>query len=659
METDLTIQLRVLTAGMEKLTQAQSQVSGLDSALSKASSGGFQKFAKTLESTGSRINVLGQRIMFMAGLPLLAFGNNAVNTAVEVERSFVRLQKVFSGTAEEFGKIRGVATKLSSEFGKPVEDVTQIITEFNKAGVNSIDDLETLGKVVAQTAILFDTDLTKATEGTKAVMFGFNLTAADTVKALAAINIIGDKTTASEQGVLDVFNRAAGTARQLGFSYRELAASEAVFEKNAIPAGRAGNAMKSILTSLIKQSDKAKGQFLAFGVDMDGLAWRTSNAGSKLDVLAKTLLKVKESGNKAKLTDLNEAFASLVGKFQINNLNVLLEDLGANLDNNADSISQFGQAMAVSADETENLRFQNQQLEKVMASSPQKLDILNQMYRNQMVILGNELLPIKMKLLEVMTKLIEKYNQLTPAQKDWIVKIGIAVVILGPFLAALGLVVSTLGFLLSGLGYVARFLIGSFSVAMRGATLLANLFKLALASLPLTLVITIGVGSIIAAVKEALKLKAAMDSLKGANENAAKSIDNLIKAAQKLDKNDPKRKKMLESAAASANQVVGVQQQLINDLSWKSLLGFASGGIIPGNYSQSTPVIAHGSEMVLNPSQQANLFKMISGRGQGSQSGAQVNINVGTMIATRGEQRNFARMVEELMNENDKRLSPA
>jgi|GEM_PF-3310381 len=41
---------------------------------------------------------------------------------------------------------------------------------------------------------------------------------------------------------------------------------------------------------------------------------------------------------------------------------------------------------------------------------------------------------------------------------------------------------------------------------------------------------------------------------------------------------------------------------------------FASGGVVPGRFSQPVPVMAHGSEMVLNPGQQANLFKMLNGQ---------------------------------------------
>ncbi len=39
---------------------------------------------------------------------------------------------------------------------------------------------------------------------------------------------------------------------------------------------------------------------------------------------------------------------------------------------------------------------------------------------------------------------------------------------------------------------------------------------------------------------------------------------------------------------------------------------FADGGIVPGTYNQAMPIVAHGSEMVLNPLQQKNLWNLIA-----------------------------------------------
>ena len=47
---------------------------------------------------------------------------------------------------------------------------------------------------------------------------------------------------------------------------------------------------------------------------------------------------------------------------------------------------------------------------------------------------------------------------------------------------------------------------------------------------------------------------------------------------------------------------------------------FADGGIVPGQYNQAMPIVAHGSEMVLNPLQQKNLWNLIA-NGNGAQNG--------------------------------------
>lgn len=55
---------------------------------------------------------------------------------------------------------------------------------------------------------------------------------------------------------------------------------------------------------------------------------------------------------------------------------------------------------------------------------------------------------------------------------------------------------------------------------------------------------------------------------------------------------------------------------------------FADGGIIPGSYNQPMPIMAHGSEMVLNPLQQKNLWNMIAAN-TGGQENTQNKANGG------------------------------
>ena len=75
---------------------------------------------------------------------------------------------------------------------------------------------------------------------------------------------------------------------------------------------------------------------------------------------------------------------------------------------------------------------------------------------------------------------------------------------------------------------------------------------------------------------------------------------------------------------------------------------FASGGIVPGNFSQPVPIVAHGSEMILNPFQQAKLWDVITG-----------NANMGGSQQTQTVQNAGAPVIINQISPSFQSLDPA
>jgi len=804
MENDLTIQLKVLSSGVDKIDRAKKAVRNLGGSMKQANTN-INNFGKTLESTGSRLHVLGQRMTWMVTMPLLLFANRSIKTALEVEKAWLRMKKVFDGTEQELGELEKTAWSVAKTYGVTFEEATEAMTEFSKAGIKSKKDLEALTHLTAKTAIVFDTDMTGALLGVKSIMFGFGLTVAQTAQELDAINIIADKTTASEAGVLSMLQRVAGTARAAGFSIREVAAAQAVFEASAIPAGRAGNAMKSILVSLTKQSNTAKDQFAKLGVSMTSLEWQTSSGSEKLKILAKKMVELKKVGDKkvlkkfneelgemsetlegygfkdegptdklkllkaamieaekssdgikldeinnalntlnvkgdnssekienldriildleksgrtVELHTLNEALATLVGKFQINNLNILLQDLSKEFDGNAATSSIFAEALNLSNDELENAEWNVQQINKVLDSNVVKVAGLEQAYREQATVLGNELLPYKIKLMNFLIGLLEKFNNLDPATREWILKLAGVVAVLGPLLSMVGLSTTGLGFLLSAtskvtggigtlmlkltplgktLGTTAKIAGTSSSTGLAGSlgTSLLGSLTLVTAYLVTKAIITFGDFQ-----EELKKLKVVTKENTDRNNRMKESIEKIPDGPykEKLEGMRAKAEALNNETAFLIERYKGWPGVSNAFYDWvdetESLFGrvadaaykawenikktmgegaksskknweeskHASGGVIyaaQGFFSKgkdTVPAMLTPGEMVLNQSQQANLFDMISGKtSMAGAGGPVVNINVGTMVASRGEQRNFARKIKELLTEDENR----
>jgi hypothetical protein len=132
MDYELQIRMTALNQASAKVDAVSKSVGNLGNTAKTSASGGLSNFGKTLESVGSRINVLGQRMTWMISVPLLAFGNKTIETALDMEKSWVRFRKVFSGTEEDFNRLKKSSEDLAVKFGRPIEEINSILAEFNK-----------------------------------------------------------------------------------------------------------------------------------------------------------------------------------------------------------------------------------------------------------------------------------------------------------------------------------------------------------------------------------------------------------------------------------------------------------------------------------------------------------------------------------------------
>ena len=650
----------------------------------------FENAGKKMESLGSRINVLGQRLTLSATVPLLFFGRNAIQTALDVESAWTRFRKVFSGTEEDVANLVKTGKTLSEKFGTKVEDVAGVMGEFNKAGVQSTDAIKKLTESAMETSILFDTDLKGAFDGVKSIMFGFGLSTKKTAEALAAINTVADTTTTSEKDILDVLERSGAAFEQYNVSITDAAALTSLLAQSNIKGAIAGNSFKTILAKIGDTTPKAAKELRQFGIDTHSVEFKTMSFTDKLKLFGKKQEEIFATKNKKKIADWNTALKDTVGIRQANRFSILVN-----------KIDQFDGVVKNASDPIKNLKRWNTQLSKVLESQPNKVEILNQKYRNQKVILGKELIPLKIKLLETLTKLIEWYNRLSPKTKDMIVKFGLIAIVMGPVLAYFGILVTTVGFLSQAIKMLTIKalvpLLTKFGLISESAGALATGLSvgllLAIAAVTTYIVKKAydafeGLQQDIEDVKNSVKnAKERLEefqktvgnlSTEKANENLQKAIDKGNELADTADKITDRYKglpgvfhavwdqskdwidkllKKMDKIISKSSEAKGKSHNfggVVEKFNSGGIVYAANGYLARGR--DTVPAMLSPGEMVLNKTQQSNLFNLLSGRLQPrTAEGVVVNINVGTMVATPGEQREFARKIEELISENNNR----
>jgi len=108
-----------------------------------------------------------------------------------------------------------------------------------------------------------------------------------------------------------------------------------------------------------------------------------------------------------------------------------------------------------------------------------------------------------------------------------------------------------------------------------------------------------------------------MKSFKAETGEAGKEINKIVTSLNSILGNKTSFLEVLTKTENTSSQskggIRGALSALLKLGNHEDIL-FDAGGIVPGSFSQSVPVIAHGSEMILNPKQQANLFRQINGQ---------------------------------------------
>lgn len=670
----------------------------------------FASIGADIEKMGRNMQWAGQRITFGLSLPIAYFGKTAYDAFLQADKAVVQLRKVWDGVDSDIDqKLVPAAKRMSVTYGKSFNDIIDVMKEFVKAGLDDIETVEKLTEVTNKISLLFDTELQQTMEATRAVMLGYQLSTEDTVKAMEAINIIADKTASDEAGILEFIKLLGGIGRATGLEIRDLAGYAAAFSANAIPAAEGANAIKFVLQRIQSPTEKATELLEAFNIQTNAVEFRTKRGSEQIEIFAKKFIEVRKQGKKAEdqfrsiiEADFMRALGETAGKRQANRFLVLLEDIGRQFDDNADTVSQYALALEVSGDETKNTIYATEEMSRITESSSFKWAQFTEKLNLAKIEIGAKLIPVMERLIDIVIKATDWFLNLSPATQNFLIIMGTALVVLGPFLTTTGAILQVFGGLFTKIGAVTGAIAGGGGLNGAISALTGGLVGL------LGLVIA---GTILDAVliwkavekwkefnSEISSLKNSTNSLKTSNERLKEKMDKITDPEQR-----ERVRKIVEDNEAWADAVdetikyydgVWGKVRVIADelrgidryaLNYRIRIDKSSGGggggswhygglvadfmhsggiphaqtgmIIPGSspLRDRVPIMAEQGEGIMSKKAIENLLKngVISGGG----TTYNITFEVGNMIATPGEQREFARKIRRLLEEDNSRMN--
>ncbi|OOY21027.1 phage tail tape measure protein [Thioclava sp. DLFJ5-1] len=223
-----------------------------------------------------------------------------VQAAREFESSMADVKKVVNfKTPEDYDKFKKGLMDLSKQVPISVNGLAEIAAAAGQAGIAG-DDLTKFTEAAAKIGVAFDISADQAGDGMAKLMTGMGMSIDQVVSLSDAMNHLSNAQASSAADILDVMKRVGATAKQYGYSAKDVAALSSAMIASGAPAEVAATSFRNMGRALTKGESATKRQRTAFkdlGLDASKTAKRMQEdaVGTTVDVLERISKLPKET----------------------------------------------------------------------------------------------------------------------------------------------------------------------------------------------------------------------------------------------------------------------------------------------------------------------------------------------------------------------------
>ncbi|EGP9802535.1 phage tail tape measure protein [Listeria monocytogenes] len=431
---------------IDKINKKNVNVKGLDSSIVKV-----EKFGNMLEKSGQKLTKAGTAMTVGFTAPIVAGMVKSTKAYLDFDNEVTEVNSLLreSGeSAKEFGdrytQVFDYAQKASVKYGVASEQTMLGMKEMVKKGYDINQTMASMPAIFNAARASGD-DFETVMSVTTSTLEQFGMISKDTNKQMEYTNkvadvltYVADKTAAGFSDMGTAMNYVGPISHSLGYSLTDTAAAVGLLSNRGIEGQKAGTGLRGMLTSLLKPSKSAAEAMSAVGLTIE------DNNGN-MKTLPTLLDDINEKTKKMTKTQKNSFLTMVFGREPLSAVNTLLEAGGDSLrkySKGADEANGYTKEVA------DNMRKAGKfGVDQFKAS----LEVLEQN-------VGQKLMPALTPIIEWANKMIDKFNDLSGAQQQSIIKWAGILAATGPVLMIGGKLVSMTGGLIKGFAGLGKIL---------------------------------------------------------------------------------------------------------------------------------------------------------------------------------------------------------
>lgn len=430
-------------------------LAGLRSAQSEADTASKNittKIGNNLSSAGKSLTSAGSTLTKSVTVPIVGAGTAVVKLSSDFESAMSKVSAISGATGSDLDALNQKAQEMGAKTKFSATESAEAFTYMAMAGWKTEDMLQGIDGIMALAAA-DGLDLATTSDIVTDALTAFGLSASDSghfadVLAKAASNANTNVTLLGES-----FKYAAPVAGALGYSAEDTAIALGLMANAGIKGSQGGTALRSSLSRLIKPTDDAAALMEKYGLSMTNADGSMKSLGQVMDMLRNNMGDLTEA-------EQAQAAATLFGQEAMSGMLSIINASDKDYEKLTSAIYDADGAAQEMAD-------------TMLDNLGGQLTLLKSALEGLAIQFGEILLPYIKQFVIWLQNLTQKLQNLTPEQKEQIVKWAAVAASIGPVLLVVGKLVTGIGGLITTLGKIP----GAVSSISGGMTKLVTGFK--------------------------------------------------------------------------------------------------------------------------------------------------------------------------------------
>lgn len=389
------------------------------------------KIGSNLQSAGKSITSAGKTLTTHVTVPIVGLGTAAVKTTSDFESAMSKVSAISGATGSDLDALNQKAQEMGAKTKFSATESAEAFTYMAMAGWKTEDMLQGIDGIMALAAA-DGLDLATTSDIVTDALTAFGLSADDSghfadVLAAAASNA---NTNVSLLG--ESFKYAAPVAGALGYSAEDTAIALGLMANAGIKGSQGGTALRSSLSRLIKPTDNVAALMEQYGLSMTNADGSMKSLGEVMEMLRTKMGGLSEA-------EQAQAAATLFGQEAMSGMLAIINASDSDYEKLTSAIyGADGAAQQMADTMLDNLSGQ--------------LTLLKSALEGLAIQFGEILMPYIKQFVQWLQNLVQKLQEMTPEQKEQIVKWAAFAAAIGPVLLAVGKLVTGIGNVISVFG---------------------------------------------------------------------------------------------------------------------------------------------------------------------------------------------------------------